>query len=69
MVRTSFIIVVWANIALVLVGASLLAMDVNDESGFLNTRGALTFFASRLAPTVGVGQYYRRPSDNRLIKT
>jgi hypothetical protein len=33
------------------VGASLLAMDVNDYAGILNARGAHTFFASRLAPT------------------
>ena len=26
-------------------------MDVNDDAGILNVRGAVTFFASRLAPT------------------
>ena len=35
-----------------LVGASLLAKNVNDDAGFLNERGALEFFASKLAPTV-----------------
>ena len=33
------------------VGASLLAMDVNDDAGCLNARVVLAFFASRLAPT------------------
>ncbi|KWV78552.1 hypothetical protein PFL603g_01709 [Pseudomonas fluorescens] len=33
------------------VGASLLAKVVNDDAGFLKERGALTFFASKLAPT------------------
>ncbi|PPK40005.1 hypothetical protein CD175_00765 [Pseudomonas laurylsulfatiphila] len=33
------------------VGASLLAMEVNDDAGSLTPRGALRFFASRLAPT------------------
>ncbi|CAI8710904.1 hypothetical protein EMIT0P218_110054 [Pseudomonas sp. IT-P218] len=33
------------------VGASLLAMEVNDDAGSLAPRGALRFFASRLAPT------------------
>jgi len=31
----------------------LLAMDVNDDAGCLNVRGAWAFFASRLAPTGG----------------
>jgi hypothetical protein len=35
-----------------LVGASLLAMDVNDDEGCLNARGTLRFIASKLAPTV-----------------
>jgi hypothetical protein len=34
------------------VGASLLAMDVNDNARILEKCGALEFFASRLAPTV-----------------
>jgi hypothetical protein len=34
------------------VGASSLAMVVNDDTGHLTARGALRFFASRLAPTV-----------------
>jgi hypothetical protein len=33
------------------VGASLLAMEVNDNAGCLNENGALTFIASKLAPT------------------
>ncbi|AWY44306.1 hypothetical protein DKY63_02870 [Pseudomonas putida] len=33
------------------VGASLLAMDVNENAGCLNERVARRFFASRLAPT------------------
>jgi hypothetical protein len=32
------------------VGASLLAMDVNDNSGYLNNRVAQAFFTSELAP-------------------
>ncbi|MBK5352933.1 outer membrane lipoprotein carrier protein LolA [Pseudomonas sp. TH41] len=34
------------------VGASLLAMVVNDDAGYLTLRGTLRFFASKLAPTV-----------------
>ena len=34
------------------VGASLLAMVVNDDTGHLTVRGVLRFFASKLAPTV-----------------
>ena len=34
------------------VGASLLAKIVNDNAGHLTSRGALRFFASKLAPTV-----------------
>jgi len=37
------------------VGASLLAMDVNEDAYFLNERGALESIASRLAPTGGWG--------------
>ncbi|PYY66355.1 hypothetical protein CRX42_32825, partial [Pseudomonas jessenii] len=33
------------------VGASLLAMVVNDDEGCLHGRSALTLFASKLAPT------------------
>jgi hypothetical protein len=29
----------------------MLAMVVNDNAGYLDTRGALAFFASMLAPT------------------
>ncbi|OXR33939.1 hypothetical protein PSJE_18260 [Pseudomonas jessenii] len=35
------------------VGASLLAMEVNDDAGCLDERGALTCIASKLAPTKG----------------
>ena len=34
-----------------IVGASLLAMDVNDDAGCLDERGVWAFFASKLAPT------------------
>jgi hypothetical protein len=34
------------------IGASLLAMIVNDNAGNLVPRGVLWFIASRLAPTV-----------------
>ena len=37
-----------------LVGASLLAKVANDDSGNLEERGVLEFFASKLAPTVGL---------------
>ena len=36
----------------ILVGASLLAMVVNDIAHCLDERGGRTLFASRLAPTV-----------------
>jgi hypothetical protein len=36
----------------VAVGASLLAMDVNDNAGIQNERVAFEFIASKLAPTV-----------------
>jgi hypothetical protein len=36
----------------VAVGASLLAMDVNDYAGIQNERVAFEFIASKLAPTV-----------------
>jgi len=39
------------NLGKLHVGASLLAMDVNDNAGCLNNRVAWAFFASRLAPT------------------
>ena len=38
-----------------IVGASLLARGVNDDAGSLVSCGVLGFFASELAPTVGVG--------------
>ncbi|QHF41824.1 hypothetical protein PspS34_27475 [Pseudomonas sp. S34] len=40
------------------VGASLLAMVVNDNAGYLTPRGVLGFIASKLAPSV------RHPSDS-----
>ncbi|PBJ05174.1 hypothetical protein [Pseudomonas sp. ACN5] len=33
------------------VGASLLAMDVNDDAFILDERGAFAIIASKLAPT------------------
>ena len=36
-----------------LVGVSLLAKNVNDNARFLEERGALESFASKLAPTLG----------------
>jgi hypothetical protein len=48
-----------------LVGASLLAMDVNDDAGCLNTRGVLAFFASELAPT-GFGAGNKKPRGFRV---
>jgi hypothetical protein len=41
------------------VGASLLAMDVNDNESCLNDEVVRTFFASRLAPTIGLGTFTR----------
>jgi len=35
----------------------LLAKVVNDDTGNLTPSGALGFFASKLAPTVGVGHF------------
>ncbi len=40
-----------ANFMKTLVGASLLAMVVNDNAGCLTPRGVAIFFASKLAPT------------------
>ncbi len=34
-----------------IVGASLLAMDVNDDAGCLNERGVRAFFAGKPTPT------------------
>ncbi|EJN35359.1 hypothetical protein PMI35_00206 [Pseudomonas sp. GM78] len=46
------------------VGASLLAMEVNDDAGNLIPRGALRFFASMLAPTgPALGRTSTRPLD------
>ena len=33
----------------------MLAKNVNDNACFLNKRGACEFFASKLAPTWGIG--------------
>ena len=44
-------------------GASLLAMDVNDDAGCLNARGVLAFFASKLAPTGGTRSIAIRPAS------
>jgi hypothetical protein len=46
--------------SLLFVGASLLAMDVNNNAGYLTPRGVLGSFASKLAPTEasGFGCYY-----------
>jgi hypothetical protein len=41
---------------LAFVGASSLAMVVNEDVGCLGPRGVLAFFASRLAPTGGCGE-------------
>jgi len=41
-----------------LVGASLLAMVVNDDAGCLVPRGGLRLIASRLAPTEVGGENY-----------
>jgi hypothetical protein len=40
----------WLN-ADIPVGASMLAMDVNDDAGILDARGALEIIASMLAAT------------------
>jgi len=37
-----------------IVGASLLAMVVNDDAAVLNVRDGLRLFASKLAPTVNL---------------
>ena len=47
------------------VGASLLAMEVNDDAGSLTPRGALGFFASKLAPTVELSTFERNWSAGR----
>jgi hypothetical protein len=49
------------------VGASSLAKVVNDNAGILNKRGALKFFASKLAPT---GFFVRPPEivENNIPK-
>jgi hypothetical protein len=44
------------------VGASLLAMVVNDNAGCLNACGAWTFFASKLAPTAAAYNSTARPA-------
>jgi hypothetical protein len=37
----------------------MLAMDVNDDAGFLDTRVVLWSIASMLAPTEGRAEMYR----------
>jgi hypothetical protein len=44
------------------VGASSLAMVVNDDVGCLTPRRALRFFASKLAPTGAIGKITPRTS-------
>ncbi|CAI8847582.1 Secreted protein [Pseudomonas jessenii] len=39
------------------VGASLLAMDVNDDASILDKRGVFESIASKLAPTGGITRY------------
>jgi hypothetical protein len=51
------------ELTLGLVGASLLAMDVNDDAGCLNACGVPAFFASRLAPTEGTRSIAIRPAS------
>ncbi|WP_433737255.1 hypothetical protein [Pseudomonas putida] len=52
--------------ALPSVGASLLAMVVNDNSGSLTPRVVLESIASRLAPTV-IGGVFEKNSDQKMI--
>ncbi|CAI8969046.1 Inner membrane protein [Pseudomonas sp. IT-P74] len=47
------------------VGASLLAMDVNEDVYLLVGCGVLTFFASKLAPTKGGVKKRSRPCLRR----
>jgi hypothetical protein len=47
------------------VGASLLAMGVNDYADGLNKRGALAFFANGLAPTKNTHSV--APSTSRCL--
>ncbi|AWY44303.1 hypothetical protein DKY63_02285 [Pseudomonas putida] len=49
------------------VGASLLAMVVNDNAGGLTPRGVLPYIASRLAPTVGLGQFSNHSRRSRKV--
>ncbi|OXR33802.1 hypothetical protein PSJE_17550 [Pseudomonas jessenii] len=49
------------------VGASLLAMGVNDNAGSLAHRGELRFFASKLAPTGGACCYRMRTRNERPL--
>ncbi|AZE87801.1 hypothetical protein C4J97_1084 [Pseudomonas orientalis] len=37
----------------------MLAKNVNDNAGRLNTRAGFEFFASKLAPTAGAGVSYQ----------
>ncbi|PTU03465.1 hypothetical protein DBR45_06925 [Pseudomonas sp. HMWF031] len=47
------------------VGASLLAIDVNDDAGCLDERSALACIASRLAPTGAVCKLSQSRPDKR----
>ena len=48
----------------------MLAKNVNDNADILNERGALKFFASKLAPTVGRWVDLLRPRrPTRVIQT
>ena len=51
----AFIVVMDASTTQDSVGASLLAMNVNDDEGCLNERSDLSSIASKLAPT-GTGK-------------
>ncbi|PMZ72190.1 hypothetical protein C1X65_21125 [Pseudomonas sp. FW305-70] len=51
------------------VGASSLAMVVNDNAGCRVPRGALGFIASKLAPTDGIGRRRKhKPCRSELAR-
>ena len=50
-----------AGVTPVLVGASLLAMDVNDDARLLKKRGPADTIASRLAPTGNCDRQQKTP--------
>ncbi|KAA8694938.1 hypothetical protein FIV38_28935 [Pseudomonas proteolytica] len=45
----------------------MLAKNVNDNAGLLDARGALRFFASKLAPTGAHGLPAMGPGDRRRL--